>query len=202
MRSVRRSRLVRAPRARSELAQHGPVAMPVVAATVDRRRRGVRGPGATSNTQRRRAPARARRRRAPSPSALEVAARLQLLLDSARDVGGAADARRRAEAIGDRAAQPALVHAGDAGDAGERDLLDRVQRHQLVDERDAVARACSRARRTSSNRPRLNRWVTVARTARIGSGSPDLVSTSATTSRSVTRRPSASSRTEAIGLPR
>ena len=68
--------------------------------------------------------------------AREVATRLQLLFDQEGDVRRARNRRRRTVAVDDRPPQPPLVHAGTSSSPVNANPLDRVQRHQLVDERD------------------------------------------------------------------
>ena len=76
-----------------------------------------------------------------------------------------------------------------------------AERHQVVAQADASAPTTAALARTSTNSPRLNRWVRLSRTCRIDSGWPVRVSMKSSSEGSSTGRPSRNSRTSATCRP-
>jgi len=127
---------------------------------------------------------------------MAVAAFAQCVLEEARDPREPAERRRVAEAIGDDAAQRAFVDAR-AGGAGEADLRNRMDRHEIVAQRDPATLE-RRVHPHVLETPRPKRCVRLARTCSIDSGCPTTVSTIWVSIASLVSRPSTVSLTAAM----
>ena len=132
---------------------------------------------------------------------VQVAARLQIAHDGGREIEAAVRRRRRAVAFDNGLPQrPASTPGLSIGPAERRS----VESDEAAPVRRRGPRRTARGiggTRMSSNRPRLNRWVTVSRTASIESALPTGVSIRSSTCASPVTWPSTSTRRATTGLP-
>ena len=159
----------------------------------------VRGPGSIANTSVARSGSCSISGRGVMVGA-QVTMLAQPVGDDPRHVGDAAERRRDAVAIDDRPPQRAGVDARRIEQAGEADLRHRVNRDELVAQRDAAVLERG-VDADAFELAEAEQMRDVSRTCAIDSGFAAAVSTIEVSIGSVVSRPSVNSCTAATGLP-